>query len=118
MTTDTDTGSADRERLSALQDEACDALSAIIDKTATLLMQGAAPVAAAEPALMQATRLGAESTRRRQAWTNAREAAEMLVIGALINKDNPAWDPHDPATSVQADDDSAILRLLLLDPDA
>lgn len=113
----TDTGSAEREHLSALQDQACDALSAIIDRTATLLMQGATTAALAAPALVQATRLGAESTRRRQAWTNAREAAEMLVIGALINKDNPGWDPHDPATSVEAND-SEILRLLLLDPDA
>ncbi len=116
MTTDTNTGSAEREHLSTLQDEACDTLSAIIDKTAALLMQGTAP-AAAPAAAPQSTRLGAESTRRRQAWTNAREAAEMLVIGALINKDNPAWDPNDPATSVEADD-SAILRLLLLDPDS
>lgn len=116
----TDTDNATREQLAALQDEACTALSAIIDKTATLLMQDAEAAtdkAAASPLTAQhPLRLGAESTRRRQAWANAREAAEMLVIGALINKDNPNWDPHDPASSVAADD-SAILRLLLLDPD-
>lgn len=86
-----------QDMMFALQDGACTTLSALIDKTATLLMQDAerslethSPLAAQQPARLKKT-----SKRRRKAWQKARELAQMLVIGALTNKDNPAWDPVD-----------------------
>lgn len=111
----------ERERMQALQDEACTALSAIIDKTAAMLMAGSAQESGRPGALdllaQQPFRLGTESTRRRQAWANAREAAELLVIGALINKDNPDWDPADPASSVEVRE-SPLLAMLRRDLDS
>lgn len=105
-----------QEMILSFQNEACARLSAIIDETAALLMQDAerstgthAPVAEQQP-----LRIGDMSKRRRQAWEKARELAEMLVIGALLNKDNPAWDPADPSTCA-AGGESALLSLVRFD---
>lgn len=114
------TDPATQDMVFALQDNACTTLSAIIDKTATLLMQDAehtldkrmnAPLSAQQPG-----NLAAESTRRRQAWQKARELAEMLVIGALINKDNPAWDPADPSSCAK-EGKGTLLSLIRFDPE-
>lgn len=105
----------------SLQDEASATLSEIIDKTTAILMQDAqrsldqsadSHRSPQRPLLLA----GAESTRRRQAWEKARELAEMLVIGALLNKDNPAWDPADPS-SCAAGGQGALLSLIRFEPE-
>ena len=104
---------AKREMVFALQNEACTMLSKIIDETATILMRDAEHSTDTRNLLnvQQVARLGDVSTRRKQAWQKAREAAEMLVIGALINKDNPAWDPTDPS-SCAAEGEGVLLSLI------
>lgn len=106
---------AKQEMVFALQNEACIMLSKIIDETATILMQDVEHATDTRNFLdmQQVARLGDASTRRRQAWQKAREAAEMLVIGALINKDNPAWDPTDPS-SCAAEGAGVLLSLIRL----
>lgn len=105
----------------SLQDEACATLSGIIDRTAAILMQDVersqdksddSPRSPQRPILLA----GAESTRRRQAWQKARELAEMLVIGALLNKDNPAWDPADPSSCAEGGQ-GALLSLIRFEPE-
>jgi hypothetical protein len=106
--------------LSALQDDACATLSAIIDKTAALLMKNTESSLAERPraplTVQQGAGLALESKRREQAWRQARECAEMLVIGALINKDNPDWDPANPSTCAK-DGQGALLSLIRFDQD-
>lgn len=51
---------------------------------------------------------------REAAARERRELAQDLVIGALVNLDNPDWDPLDPSTSV---DSSSSTFLALLNPD-
>lgn len=110
---------ATQDMIFALQDKASVTLSAIIDETAALLLRDA------ERSLEQhgpqdgqpLHQLGATSKRRKQAWQKARELAEMLVIGALINKDNPAWDPADPS-SCAAGGEGALLSLIRFDAEA
>jgi hypothetical protein len=113
-----------RSMIADLQDEAYAAFSAIVDKTAAILMEGAessperSPVAPASGPLTAraAVQLALESKHRQQAWQKARELAEMLVIGALVNKDNPGWDPSDPASCRMAGQ-STLLSLLQFDGD-
>ena len=55
------------------------------------------------PALLRSTEMTAVSLRgaaaRREARARQRrELAEAMVVGALLNSDNPDWDPLDPAT--------------------
>ena len=108
-----------RTVISEAQQDACAAFSAIVDKTAAILLQGTEPSPGSAPAVpesgpltaRQAARLAIESKQRQQAWQKARELAEMLVIGALLNKDNPDWDPADSATCKNTGQ-SALLSLL------
>lgn len=51
---------------------------------------------------------------RENAAKERRLLAQDLVIGALVNLDNPAWDPLDPSTSRESSSSSL---LALLDPD-
>lgn len=108
---------ATQDMIYALHEEVSNRLSAIIDNTAALLLQKDAGQAPDNPmgAPLAMSKLGAESTRRRQAWEAARKHAEMLVIGALINKDNPAWDPADASTCVE-EGQGTLLSLLRFDP--
>ena len=109
-------------RLDDLQDDACAAFSAIVDKTAAILLKGSTPAAQTSvPDLgvlpgPLAARLAMESKQRQQAWQNARETAELLVIGTLLNQDNPDWDPADPA-SCRMTEQSTLLALLKLGGD-
>ena len=55
------------------------------------------------PALLRdkeetAVSLRAAAARREQRARQRRELAEAMVVGALLNSDNPAWNPLDPAT--------------------
>ena len=105
-----------QDKIVALQDKAGITLSAIIDQTAALLLRDAERSLdkPRSKAAQQSRYLGMASKRRKQAWQKAREFAEMLVIGALINKDNPAWDPTDPS-SCAAGGESVLLSLIRFD---
>jgi len=58
--------------------------------------------------------LRAEARQREQVAKQRRELAEAIVIGALINSDNPAWKPRDPSTSYTTS--KSILLALLMNP--
>lgn len=107
--------------IATLQEDACTTFSAIVDKTAAMLMQDVESSPATRESgpltTQQAARLAMDSKRRGQAWQKARELAEMLVIGALINKDNPNWDPADPSTCMKMGQDGALLSLIRFDQD-
>jgi hypothetical protein len=60
-----------------------------------------------------ATQLAAASRDRESAAKQRRELAQDLVIGALINLNNPDWNPLDPSTS-KDESSSAIMSLLNL----
>lgn len=111
-----------QDMLFSLQDEACTTISEIIDKTAAILMQDAERALSKSAGNQRSSQrpillAGAEeSKRRRQAWEKARELAEMLVIGALLNKDNPSWDPADPS-SCAAGGEGALLFLIRFEPE-
>jgi hypothetical protein len=68
-------------------------------------MQGG-PISVA--ALAGASKLRAAESKRR------RELAQAMMIGALINIDNPGWDPLDPSTSKRSDK-NGLLALMELD---
>lgn len=59
-------------------------------------------------ALALASRRVGNDTRER------RELAHMLLVGALLNHDNPDWDPADPSTD-RANDDDPFIALLQMD---
>jgi len=52
-----------------------------------------------------------QARNRENAAKERRELAQDLLIGALVNLDNPDWDPLDPSTSKNPAD-SSILALL------
>lgn len=51
------------------------------------------------------------ATRREQRARQRRELAEAMVVGALLNSDNPRWDPLDPDSHV-ADRGGLLMALL------
>jgi hypothetical protein len=59
-------------------------------------------------ALARASRRVGNDTRER------RELAHMLLVGALLNHDNPDWDPADAATD-RANEDDPFIALLQMD---
>ncbi|GGZ01665.1 hypothetical protein ACFFTM_08770 [Pseudoduganella plicata] len=103
------------------QHQAYAALAELVDEATALLSQrlGAAPARPADhptpaPTSMPMNVLALRTmSRQRQTETQRRrELVEAFVLGALINHDNPAWDPLDPATS-RKPQDSALGALLL-----
>jgi hypothetical protein len=52
-----------------------------------------------------------QARNREAAAKERRELAQELVIGALVNLDNPGWNPLDPSTSKSASS-SSFLALL------
>ena len=82
------------QALARLQNQAADTLSALIDQMAESLPADAPP-----PAMgMDVRALAAASRHTARGAQERRDLAEALVIGALLNGDNPGWDPSDPAT--------------------
>ncbi|HEX7982001.1 MAG TPA: hypothetical protein VF616_00655 [Duganella sp.] len=68
------------------------------------------------PALLRskqssAVSLQAAGREREKLAKQRRELAEAMVIGALLNSDNPNWDPLDPSTG-NSDGGSLLLALL------
>jgi hypothetical protein len=100
------------------QHQAYASLAALVDEATALLSQrlgAAAPARPGDGSMDGAVNVLALRTMSRQRQTDAqrrRELVEAFVLGALINHDNPAWDPLDPATSRKAED-SALGALLL-----
>ena len=83
------------EAAARLQNQMGDALAAIIDGMAANL-----------PSELPSKKSGAQSMREiatasRHAAQDAqerRELAEAIILGALLNRDNPDWDPKRPET--------------------
>jgi len=101
-------------RMERAQQQAYAALAALIDDATALLSQrlsAGAPAKASDGAL-DLLALRSSARQRQTDAQRRRELVEAFVLGALINQDNPAWDPLDPATSRKAED-SALGALLL-----
>ena len=105
-------------RVERAQHQAYAALTALVDEATALLARrsgAAVPARPADDPTSAPMNVLALRTMSRQRQTDAqrrRELVEAFVLGALINHDNPAWDPLDPATSRKAED-SALAALLL-----
>ncbi|HEY8608140.1 MAG TPA: hypothetical protein VIM12_13580 [Noviherbaspirillum sp.] len=91
-----------QEIVRAMVEETVRALSALEPRPAP--SRGAAAIAV----------LAGEARTRARAAQERKELAVELVYGAIVNADNPDWDPFDPATSRTADA-SGVLRLLNTD---
>jgi hypothetical protein len=74
-------------RLMLQLEQAVDEIDAVLEAGADLL-----PATAADPAAR-------------------RELARQIAIGALLNRDNPEWDPADPATHRPIPDDPVLAML-------
>lgn len=96
------------------QQQAYAALAALIDDATALLSQrlGAGAPGKAPDGTVDLLALRSMSRQRQTDAQRRRELVEAFVLGALINHDNPAWDPLDPATS-RKPEDSALGALLL-----
>jgi hypothetical protein len=58
--------------------------------------------------------LTAEAKRRAENSKRKRELAQSVMIGAIMNMDNPDWDPLDPATH-KKNDQNGLLALMQMD---
>jgi hypothetical protein len=58
--------------------------------------------------------LTAEAKRRSENSKRKRELAQSVMIGAIMNMDNPDWDPLDPATH-RRNDHNGLLALMEMD---
>jgi hypothetical protein len=76
-----------------------DALAALVDQVVGTLAE--ADKKGKQPAAMPTSvqELASAAARRELAAKQRREYAQALVAGALLNYDNPDWNPVDPSTS-------------------
>ncbi|EJL88984.1 hypothetical protein PMI16_02132 [Herbaspirillum sp. CF444] len=89
--------------LEQLRDKCCLFISEVMNE----VNQALAEKEKRTPALLRskpepadsAVSLRTEARQREQAAKERRELAEAMVIGALMNSDNPDWNPLDPSTS-------------------
>lgn len=103
---------AAQRMLETLRAQADATFSALVDQVVETLAKDAQwQPAAANRTASTMTAFRSASYQAHAAGKDRRELAEALVIGSLINLDNPDWDPFDPATSVQTGQ-SALLALL------
>jgi len=103
-------------QLDGARQHAYSTLAALVDDACILLAQRLAPPPAQAAGQIDVNALRAMSRQRQSAAAQRRELVEAFVLGALINHDNPAWNPLDPATS-RAARDSALATLLAPGPD-
>lgn len=82
------------EKMAWLQSQVGNAINEMIDEVAKSLPEDMNNVGkgGSVKELAAASRHAARSAQER------RELAEALVIGALLNRDNPDWDPQNPET--------------------
>ncbi|TWI42495.1 hypothetical protein IP92_05471 [Pseudoduganella flava] len=103
-------------QLGTLRQQAWAGLDALVQEVAGwLAQQGPAPAAHTGPINVAA--LGAAARQRQALAREQRELAEAYVLGALVNYDNPDWNPLDPATS-RGTGDSLLATLLTWEPPA
>jgi hypothetical protein len=99
--------------LSRMQGQGLKVLRELMDHV-TRTLAALDTVKPAPPAVRNgATQLAAASRDRESAAKQRRELAQDLVIGALVNLNNPDWNPLDPSTS-KDESSSAIMSLLNL----
>ncbi|WEF32224.1 hypothetical protein [Pseudoduganella chitinolytica] len=93
-------------RLDGARQQAYARLAALVDDACALLARrlGPAGQAAATQGPIDVVALRALSRQRQTAAARRREVVEAFVMGALVNHDNPAWNPLDPATSRHVQD--------------
>lgn len=99
-------------RLDAARQQGCATLAALIDDACALLARrlgSGAPPPSAGPIDLVALR--GLSRQRQTAAAQRREVVEAFVLGALVNHDNPTWNPLDPATSRRAQDSPLAMLL-------
>ena len=104
--------------LERLRDEVFTAILEIIRETVSMLPR-AQPGAEAGQQQLQANSVLAlrNLSRQRESISRQRqELAEAMVMGALLNRNNPDWDPFDPTTE-RASQDSLILALMQVQPE-
>lgn len=104
-----------KRELDFLRAQAVSHLAVLTDQACAMLTPDDKPQSSAQLAsgpanirtLMAASRNSAMNSRSR------RELAEALVIGSVINLDNPNWDPADAATSTSGEKNllSALLQM-------
>lgn len=100
-------------RLDAARQQGCATLAALIDDACALLARRLGSGATAPPSAgpIDLVALRGLSRQRQTAAAQRREVVEAFVLGALINHDNPAWNPLDPATSRRAQDSPLAMLL-------
>ena len=82
------------EQMAWLQSQVSDAITEVIDEIAQSL-SGDSPTRGKGQSVQE---MAAASRHAARSAQERRELAEALVIGALLNRDNPDWDPQNPAT--------------------
>lgn len=104
------------DRLRAFQADALRAFFATLEQMTEALARDVLdrPMASGEQAMGGAA-LARASRRVSLDAKERREFASMLLIGALLNRENPDWNPADPCTD-RANFDDPLVTLLRMDP--
>lgn len=106
-----------RLKLVQLHAQTSDLLLTTIDEIYTMLAPDALPRASAQsPASPTSIRNLMKDQRRGEIMSKGRrEVVEGIVMGSLLNVDNPEWNPTDPATCNESST-SALAAILQLGP--
>jgi hypothetical protein len=105
--------------LQHLQKQACDRMAEAVQQTlAKLNGIGAAQEKKTPRGPISVLALAGAARQREAAGKHKRAFAEHLVIGALVNRDNPEWDIFAESAAPPADAKSGVLALLKMKPPA
>lgn len=105
--------------LLALRKQAAEKMADTVQRTlAKLNGIGAVQEKKAPPGPISVLALAGAARQREAAGKKKREFAEYLVIGALMNRDNPDWDIFDPSTPTPPAQPNGMLALLKMKPPA
>lgn len=103
--------------LLALRKQAAEKMSDTVQRTlAKLNGIGAAQEKKAPPGPTSVRALAGAARQREAAGKQKREFAEYLVIGALMNRDNPDWDIFEPGAATPPSQPNGMLALLKMPP--